>query len=281
MPNQIRDLVVVNHRLDPIETELHLHVKVAELTPSTKVRGRLMGPRCAYSSTIEIAYRMTEVERIDHIVMRVIIPEPSCWHPQTPFLYQGPLELWNNGELCDRVEISHGIRWAQLSSKGLRLNGQPYLLRGRIVEPTWSEADATAMRADGINAIVSTTAPKGMELWDAADRLGFFVLGTTDEYGAFLHWKNELTAHVSSFGWIFQREQLLAEPPRSEGSPLHYGINTSSHHMPANADFLVCSEKELAWLDEVELPKLVVRNAGLSPQPTRPDVFGWIDAATP
>src|SRR5437773_1558388 len=104
MPNRIRDVVVVNHRLDPVETELHIHVKVDEITPGTEIRGRLMGPRCVYASTVEVAYRMNEMERGDHLVLRVIIPEPCWWHPQTPFLYQGPLELWEDGALCERVE---------------------------------------------------------------------------------------------------------------------------------------------------------------------------------
>jgi beta-galactosidase/beta-glucuronidase len=45
-----------------------------------------------------------------HLEFRVIIPEASWWEPKTPFLYEGPVELWQDGVLCDRREISHGIR---------------------------------------------------------------------------------------------------------------------------------------------------------------------------
>jgi hypothetical protein len=280
MANRIRDFVIVNHRLDPIETELHIHVKVDELSPATGLRGRLTGPRCAYASTVEIAYPMKQIEHGGHVVLRVVIPEPSWWHPQTPFLYQGPLELWENGAVCERVDISHGIRLAQLTPKGLRLNGKPYHLRARLIERSLSESEAAKLRAEGVNTLLTTTSPHDMSLWHAADRLGFFMLGSTDELGPFLQWKNDLTTHVSSFGWIFQREQLSAEPPRDAVSPLFYGVNTSAKSVPPNADFLVCHESELAWLDEVELPKLVVTKSASAPRPCRDEVIGWIELPT-
>ena len=106
MANRIRDFYVVNHRLDPHETELRIHVEVEELTPTTEIKGRLMGPRCVYRSTVEIAYPMRPVERIAYsrrMELRVVIPEPSWWEPKTPFLYQGPLELWQDGQLMRAV----------------------------------------------------------------------------------------------------------------------------------------------------------------------------------
>jgi hypothetical protein len=111
MTNRIVDVAVINHRLDPHETELRVHVEVENLTPTTEIRGRLVGPRCVGSSTIEIAYPMREVERTpNHVALRVVIPEANWWEPETPFLYEGPVELWQDGQRCDRRDISHGIR---------------------------------------------------------------------------------------------------------------------------------------------------------------------------
>src|ERR1043165_73087 len=135
MLNQIRDVVVLNHRLDPVATELRIHVALATLTPTTQIKGRLMGPRCLYGATVEIAYPLNEIERDNHIVLRVIIPEPNWWDPQTPFLYEGPLELWQDGQFCERREIRQGIRSLQLTSHGLKLNGRAFVLRGKLVEP--------------------------------------------------------------------------------------------------------------------------------------------------
>src|SRR5437879_11187839 len=104
MLNRIHEICIVNRRLDPTETVLNIALEVDNATPTTEVRGRLMGPRCAYLSTVEIAFPLREVERNDaYLLMEIIIPEPSWWEPKSPFLYEGPLELWQDGQLCERL----------------------------------------------------------------------------------------------------------------------------------------------------------------------------------
>lgn len=277
MHNRIRDLVVVNHRLDPVETELHVHVLTETLTPTTEIKGRLTGPHCAFSSTIEIAYPMREIERSDHVVLRVVIPEPSWWEPETPLLYSGPLELWQDGTLCERVQISHGIRWLQLTSKGLRLNGRPFAVRGKIIDSTLTDADALQVRAAGANSILASLTEPRSEIWTAADRAGLFVIGAAQDNGIFLACRSEVSAHASNFGWIFNRADLTNAPAQQPGLGMFYGVNTSTQSRPANADFLVCLESELAWLTEAELPKIVIAK---DPPPARLDVIGWIEMPT-
>ena len=279
MKNRIRDVVVVNHRLDPVETELYVHVLVASLTPTTEVKGRLTGPHCAVSSTIEIAYPLRELERGDHVVLRVVIPEPSWWEPETPFLYTGPLELWQDGQLCERVQINHGIRWLQLTPKGLRLNGKPFTLRGKIIDASWSDADAMKVRAAGFNTVLTALTEPNTTAWTAADRAGFFVIGSSKDHGVFLQCRIDLTSHPSTFGWLFNRADLANAPAQQPGLAMFYGVNTSARSRPANADFLVCLESELAWLNDAELPKIVIVKRLPDPLPARADVIGWIEAA--
>ena len=100
MSNRIRQIVVRDHRLDPAEAEVWITVVPEELTETTRVAGRLMGPRCPYSATVEVAYPLRTWKREDEeadaksLTMRVVIPEASLWEPESPFLYQGPVELW-------------------------------------------------------------------------------------------------------------------------------------------------------------------------------------------
>lgn len=276
MTNRILDVVVLDHRLDPVETELRIYVKLAELTPATEIRGRLNGPRCLYASTIEIAYPMREVARTDHIELRVVIPEPSWWDPESPFLYEGAMELVQDGIACDRTAIRHGIRRLQLTSKGLRLNGKPFTLRGKIVEPTLSEANATKLRNEGINTLLTTVDDSGIELWSIADRVGFFVLGTTNDSARFLDYRNDLASHPSTFGWIFNRADFPAGPSEDNTRAMFHGVNTSARNSPPNADFLVCHENELGWLDDTELPKIVVTKQRTDSSVVRSDVIAWI-----
>src|SRR4051812_27257434 len=96
--NQIRVITVFPQLHDPAEPEVWITVTPAFQTPTTDVRGRLMGPRCHYASTVEVAYPLRPFARppegLPALARRVVIPEASLWEPQCPFLYQGPVELW-------------------------------------------------------------------------------------------------------------------------------------------------------------------------------------------
>jgi len=277
MTNRILDVVVLNHRLDPVETELRVHVKLENLTPATEIRGKLSGPRCPYATTIEIVYPLREVGRAGHIELRVVIPEPSWWDPQSPFLYEGAIELLQDGVSCERCAIRHGMRRLQLTAQGLRLNGKPYLLRCKFVQPTFPALNLKRLRDEGLNTLVTTVDDSGLALWDSADRIGFFVLGMTDEVGRFLEFRNNLANYPSNFGWIFNRADFLAGLSDDDTRAMFYGVNTSARSSPPNADFLVCLDSELAWLEDVALPKLIVAKQMPEGMAKRSDVIGLID----
>jgi len=75
------------------------------------------------------------------LTMRVVIPEASLWEPESPFLYQGPVELWQDEQLCERVQLSHGLRVITLGPRGIRVNGRQITLEGvqgdRFPKTTW------------------------------------------------------------------------------------------------------------------------------------------------
>jgi len=145
MPNRIRHLRIRNHSLVGARAEVHVTVVPEYQTPATEVRGRLMGPSCPYASTIEVAYHLrpltsphatqapsasagtptqapsasagTPTQEVG-LTVRAIIPEASLWEPECPFLYRGPVELWQDGQRCDQVSVRHGLRTLQLGSRG-------------------------------------------------------------------------------------------------------------------------------------------------------------------
>src|SRR5438105_3893021 len=103
MANRIRDFHLRDQLDDPAEAEVWVGVIPEQITPATEVRGRLMGPRCHYASTVEVAYPLRlfvrRPEGLPGLAMRVVIPEASLWEPESPFLYLGPIELWEDGKL--------------------------------------------------------------------------------------------------------------------------------------------------------------------------------------
>jgi hypothetical protein len=86
------------------------------VTPATELRGRLMGPRCPGVSTIEIAYPLRPLSAEGNtLTARVLIPEPNLWTEATPFVYEGPVELWQDGQCCDATRVTVGLK---LGSEG-------------------------------------------------------------------------------------------------------------------------------------------------------------------
>ena len=61
MDNHIISFGILDHRPDPAETELRIGVVPQWLTPKTEVRGRITGPRCLYSTTVEVSYPLRPV----------------------------------------------------------------------------------------------------------------------------------------------------------------------------------------------------------------------------
>jgi len=66
------------------------------------VAGRVVGPRCPGVSTVEVAYPLVEVARSDTAVsLKCVIPEPSLWTPEAPFLYAWSIDVEVDGEQTD------------------------------------------------------------------------------------------------------------------------------------------------------------------------------------
>ena len=117
MSNKLGQVSVRVYRLSAAEAEVWLMVEAGRMTPTTEVRGRLVGPRCPGVTTIEVAYPLRTFQRqpegVPPLSRRVIIPEPSLWEPERPYVYRAVVELWEGGQLCDRSEFDYGLRMPQ------------------------------------------------------------------------------------------------------------------------------------------------------------------------
>ena len=101
---------------------LTIHVEIVRMTPAVaevilradvegELRGRLMGPRCPHATTVEIAYPLKALPgREKNCSAKVIIPEPNFWEPDSPFVYGGPVELWQDGEKTNEQWVEVGLR---------------------------------------------------------------------------------------------------------------------------------------------------------------------------
>ena len=212
MNNGIQTVEVRHYRLDPAEAELRITVIPEQPAEGLEIRGRLMGPRCAYSNTIEVAYPLRPLVRGGEapvgLVKRVLIPEPSFWEPSCPFLYEGPLELLQGNDRLAQWQLSHGLRTFKMRPRGLLLNGNPFVLNG-VVRDHLDAPDAAALRQAGVDAVL-TVLSESFDLWDQSDRLGFLVVarvGSTNEE-LLAAAARQLNGRASHLAWLLPQDLL-------------------------------------------------------------------------
>jgi hypothetical protein len=172
--NRIASVRVQDLSFDPAEAILAVHVRPARLDDDTRIVGRFMGPMCPFATTIEVAYHLRgRLTTSDTITTKAVIPEPSLWEPTTPHLYRLRVELWQGQDLCDMVQISHGLCRLNLGPRGLRVNGNVTKLTG-VVASSIREEQALVLRENGVNLLIVKEWEDSLQ--EVAERLGFFVL---------------------------------------------------------------------------------------------------------
>jgi hypothetical protein len=270
MTNHIRRVELIDQALTPAGAEVWVTVHVAAVTPATEVRGRLMGPTCRYSSTVEVAYPLRPLARRQtapdslgpSVTMRVVIPEPSFWDPVSPFLYHGPVELWQDGDRAEQVAIRHGLCLDTLGPHGLRWNGKPLQLRGKDVQ-SCTEEEMLTLRSAGYNLLIAPISIATGPLWESADRIGFLMLGrmaALDKPAAVV-----LAAHPCSLGFLIdsavwwgadrdKREQFK----KLVRAPVGVELNgVPPEPLPSGLDFALCASELREDVSRLGLPVLV------------------------
>lgn len=155
-------------RMEPVLAELHLRI---DPDPKDLAESwvRLLGPSCLYASTVEIAYPAHSLARPGEF--RILLPEPSYWEPETPFVYHLLVEDRAQGQGIRSRRFPLPLRRFQVLGGRCRLNGKDLHLVGRRVAGVVVEA-LDRFRAEGCNALV-LEADAGHEAITEATRRGF------------------------------------------------------------------------------------------------------------
>src|SRR5262245_37551987 len=110
MAVRIARLDVRQPRVSVAVAEVYVVAEVEAATCDVELRGKLHGPHCPGVGTVEIAYPFRPVAGSDSPAARCVIPEPNFWTAEFPFAYNGAIELWSAGVLCDSKPIELRFR---------------------------------------------------------------------------------------------------------------------------------------------------------------------------
>lgn len=119
------------------------------------------------------------------------VTSPRKWTAEDPYLYNMVIKLTGkNGTLCS-VKSSVGFRKVEMLDGKLKVNGRPILLRGvnrhdhhpeygRAVPLEFIERDLKLMKQHNINAIRNSHYPNRPELYELANKYGFWIFEEAD-----------------------------------------------------------------------------------------------------
>jgi hypothetical protein len=228
MSNRIATITIRDRSLAPASAEAWITVLPQCRDGSTEIRGRLTGPHSAFAATVEVAYPLGPLgpsargrEPREGITVRLVVPEASLWTPQTPFLYEGLVELWQDGTCCDRVLVRHGFRSLTLGAAGLRLNGRPLTVRGRESSDL-GEGALRALHEQRQNLVVVGPEEVGPATWDRADRLGILVVARLSADGErAMAQAHQLSTHCCALGCL-----IAVDAPWRDRLPLGLLVGT-------------------------------------------------------
>ena len=102
-------------QLSAAVADVQVHVDFANDVPADyRLTGRVTGPRCPGTETIEIAYalRQLPITSARRRSARMVIPEPNIWDSVTPFTYGGMVEVWQGDEKVTELPLEIGLRQA-------------------------------------------------------------------------------------------------------------------------------------------------------------------------
>ncbi|ROS48915.1 beta-galactosidase [Frigoribacterium sp. PhB24] len=165
---------------------------------------------------------------------RLLVSDPALWSVEQPSLYTARLALTDGDRRLDDEVVPVGIRTLQVDARrGLRINGEPLVLRGACIHhdngPLGAASIARAeerrielLKAAGFNAVRSAHNPISTALLEACDRLGMLVMDET--FDMWTSSKSDFD-YASDFTQWWERDvEALVAKDRNHPSVVMYSI---------------------------------------------------------
>lgn len=138
----------------------------------------------------------TEATTANGIPLKLAVPEPKTWSPDSPFLYDLVLEVLDNTDgVLDTVTSYAGLRKVHIEGNRLFLNNKPFYLRlvldqGFYPDGIWTAPSDSALKRDielamqaGFNGarLHQKVFEPRFHYW--ADKLGYLTWGESSSWG--------------------------------------------------------------------------------------------------
>ncbi len=127
--------------IEPVNKEGHLSTVKSTTTRKEvlfepEIIGDTAGLKIKYEIFDDKGLIVTRTEPAD-LPVKISIPDPKLWSPDTPFLYTTKISLFENGKLLDQVNSYFGLRTVSMAKGQILLNGDPIFQVGPLDQNYW------------------------------------------------------------------------------------------------------------------------------------------------
>ena len=92
--------------------------------------GTIRGPRCLHAQTLPATARLIDQGPGSTLLAQAILPDPCCWSPDLPAIYDLEVQLLRGGEVVATERRELGLRRLGARGRDLFLDGKRWVLRG-------------------------------------------------------------------------------------------------------------------------------------------------------
>ena len=136
-------------RTTPAEARVYVRMPRLQAGDNVQLAGTIIGPECRFAHTLPTTIQLRDRGPGDTLLAEAVVPDPCCWTPELPFVYQARIELRRDGQILQQHEQLFGIRRLGVRGRDLFLEGKRWVLRAVRREhvqgldvSSWREASA-------------------------------------------------------------------------------------------------------------------------------------------
>ena len=126
----LENVEIFTGQTTPTESRVYARLASDDLPDGCTLGGSIYGPSCEYARTLPAKISLRDLGDGDGLLAEAVVPDPCCWTPRLPYLYELTVRLCRGDEVLAEVQRRFGIRTLAARGRDLLLEGKRFVVRG-------------------------------------------------------------------------------------------------------------------------------------------------------
>lgn len=126
----LENVEIFTGQTTPTESRVYARLASDELPRGCTLAGSIYGPSCEYARTLPAKISLHDLGDGAGLLAEAVVPDPCCWTPRLPYLYEVTVQLRRGDEVLAEVQRPFGIRTLGARGSDLLLEGKRIVVRG-------------------------------------------------------------------------------------------------------------------------------------------------------